>query len=299
MSKFRITDLRGTVHTVLVDKEDDELMRTHNWTVYTRAGRPYAIRGRSTALHREIIGVEYKRPQCIDHINGNTLDNRRANLRLVHDRDNVQNSKKFKSNTTGYRGVSFKKDHGTFEAAIWQNRKRIWLGYYDTAKEAADAYDAKAIELYGPLAYTNAKGSLKMRTCIRCKETKEVTEFYTFKRKKADGTDLNYFSSCKVCSNARWKKNYRSSPAARAAHNAYVRKWRMKNHDEVLEYQRKIHKVRYHQNPSHVRLVQDASSVLRRNIRGESLEDILNVHRTWTQEYREKVVAYIIEKRLA
>ena len=80
-------------------------------------------------------------PQIIDHINGNGMDNRWDNLRLVTHQQNMENIKKMRpDNTTGYRGVH--KWHGKYRAKIVVNKKQIHLGTFSTAEEAAKAYEA-------------------------------------------------------------------------------------------------------------------------------------------------------------
>lgn len=296
MSKWILTDRAGNKYEVLVDKKDWYVMFKYKWTVYVKAGRPYVISGKNTPLHKVIFNREYKRPFCIDHINGNTLDNRKKNLRLVPDSHNVQNSKMFKTNSSGYRGVSYRKVRDQYEAYIMQNRKKIFLGYFDTAKEASKAYDEAARKLFGSCAFTN--GSDKMKECNKCKQSKPLTDFYTFKRLKSDGTDLNYFASCKKCTSKRQMAHYRNNPARREAHYKYVKNWRLKNLEKARKYGRETQKARYAKNPEHVRLVHNASKTLTRQLKGESLEDILKSHRTWSQEFKEKVVQYIWEKRI-
>jgi len=92
--------------------------------------------------------------QCIDHINGNGLDNRRANLRFATPAQNVWNSRRKKS-ASGYKGVYSAKGEKKFGAAIRCNKKRIHLGCFDSAIDAAKAYDTAAKKYHGQFAQTN------------------------------------------------------------------------------------------------------------------------------------------------
>lgn len=76
----------------------------------------------------------------IDHINGVRSDNRIVNLRLAEPRQNSQNKFSAQSNCAAkLRGVSTLKS-GKFMAAIYKNRKKIYLGLFDTAEEAHAEY---------------------------------------------------------------------------------------------------------------------------------------------------------------
>ena len=86
----------------------------------------------------------------VDHINGNTLDNRRSNLRLSTISENSMNRKKKSTNTSGYTGVHKVKDK--WIARISTSSGRISLGTFDTSQEAYAAYCAAAIKHYGEFA---------------------------------------------------------------------------------------------------------------------------------------------------
>lgn len=79
--------------------------------------------------------------QEIDHINGDPLDNRIANLRLATSSENKQNVKRARSNTkTGFLGVSWNKNVARYRADISLNNRRKFLGHFDTAEQAHAAY---------------------------------------------------------------------------------------------------------------------------------------------------------------
>lgn len=144
-------------YEVMIDEEDRQFVDGKKWQkehdgrhVYFRRhmkhpdGRRYMV-----ALHREIMGL----PElCVDHINGDTLDNRRSNLRICTKAQNTMNRGPQKNNTSGFKGVSFNKQSGKWISAITVNNKRINIGLFPSAKEAHIAYCEKAKELHGEYA---------------------------------------------------------------------------------------------------------------------------------------------------
>lgn len=101
------------------------------------------------SMHNLILGHR------ADHINHNTLDNRRVNLRKATHRQNMRNKRRYRSNTTGYVGVVYCARLGKFAARITVNKNRIHLGLYTSAKEAAYARDQAAKKLHGKFAALN------------------------------------------------------------------------------------------------------------------------------------------------
>lgn len=76
----------------------------------------------------------------LDHIDRDTKNNKITNLREVSQLENMQNTKNYNTNTTGFKGVSFSKRSNKFKATISLNNKPLHLGYYDTPEEAHNKY---------------------------------------------------------------------------------------------------------------------------------------------------------------
>lgn len=88
----------------------------------------------------------------IDHIDGNPHNNRWINLRVVTRAQNTWNARMPRTNTSGYRGVSFFPPCSTWRARIWVAGKNKTLGYFFTPEEASKAYEA-AFEKYRGRAF--------------------------------------------------------------------------------------------------------------------------------------------------
>jgi hypothetical protein len=140
----------------LVSDEDYEWLSKYKWryhngyaarTVRTKSGK------RTTVLmHREIMNATN---QEVDHIDGNKLNNTRENLRIATRLDNCRNVNKKRTNTSGYKGVSFDKRRGKWRARIKVNYKEVWLGYFDNKHDAARMYNFWAKDLFGEYARLN------------------------------------------------------------------------------------------------------------------------------------------------
>jgi len=87
-------------------------------------------------------------PKIVDHINGNTLDNRWNNLRPVTQNQNAWNTKIFKKRSNLPMGVRFNAS-GNYGARIAYYNKTLYLGTYSTPEEASFVYLKKRRELFG------------------------------------------------------------------------------------------------------------------------------------------------------
>jgi hypothetical protein len=133
---------------------------------HNRSGKFYAARGdyeklgfkkyrtNTVSMHRVIMNAP--KDKEVDHINSDSLDNRRVNLRLTDRFGNNQNALLRRDSSSGYKGVSFYKAGNKWVAYIGgKGRKSQHIGYFPTIKEAAHAYNLKAKELFGEFAKEN------------------------------------------------------------------------------------------------------------------------------------------------
>lgn len=153
----RIPLTRGLV--AIVDEADLTLVEGRRWCAHLKRRTIYAVcreAGRKIRMHRVILGVP---PGIeVDHINGDGLDNRRCNLRMANRLENTRNRRLDADNTTGFKGIRLKPDTPRarpWEARIPINGRRVSLGHFATAEEAARAYDNAALRFFGEFARTN------------------------------------------------------------------------------------------------------------------------------------------------
>jgi hypothetical protein len=103
------------------------------------------------SMHRLIMG--YEGCDQVDHINGKGFDNRKCNLRICRKMQNLHNRGLPSNNKTGYKGILYRK--GKYDAHIGFNNKKIHLGRFTTAIEAAKAYNMASIKYHGEYGRLN------------------------------------------------------------------------------------------------------------------------------------------------
>lgn len=141
-----------------VDDEDFEWLSRCKWSFDPKG---YAVRAQRTEgktvmlyMHRAILNASG--PCVVDHVDGDGLNNQRANLRIATVAQNVHNTRPRKrSKTSGYKGVSRFRKTGKWQASIKKGDLRLHLGLFGTDVDAARAYNAAARHLFGPHAYVN------------------------------------------------------------------------------------------------------------------------------------------------
>ena len=141
----------------VINTTDLTLVKKYQFWIDQRGYVKTKINGKSEFLSRLLMRVEHRgRDVFVDHISGDTRDNRRSNLRVCQPADNAKNKGLSKNNKTGYKGVSYHSQLKKYRADIRSDEnKTIYLGCFDTAQQAAEAYDEAALKLHGEFARTN------------------------------------------------------------------------------------------------------------------------------------------------
>ena len=136
----------------IIDNDDWELVSKHKWFANKLGGKFYAatynVRPINLPMHRLILGLPDS-SMWVDHIDGNTLNNTRANLRICTPQQNACNRRIRSDNTSKYKGVSYRKDSGLWRARIGVNGKVINIGHFQDPLDAYNAYCEAAKELHG------------------------------------------------------------------------------------------------------------------------------------------------------
>jgi len=147
----------------IVDDEDADLALL-NWYYdkgYARRNIPGDNgKQKQELLHRVVyerkLGRELRPGEQVDHVDRNTVDDRRENLRLATNAQNGANQGKPKGTySSEYKGVCWNKQNKNWRAVIMVNQKSIHLGYFIEEFEAALAYDRAAKEYFGEFACLN------------------------------------------------------------------------------------------------------------------------------------------------
>lgn len=131
-----LADAWGTWHAVVV-----------RHTVYARRTELVGTQRCMVYLHRVLRNAPAD--QYVDHINGDGLDNRRENLRLASNQQNLFNQRISRNNSSGFKGVTWEKDKSVWRAQIYMGRSRRHLGSYPTPELAHAAYAAASARLHG------------------------------------------------------------------------------------------------------------------------------------------------------
>lgn len=147
------------IEPILVDDEDYDWLSKYTWCLtYNKSKVPYAHFSRNALgnfrMHR-MIYLKYhpnENPEMVDHIDGDTLDNRKQNLRAATGSQNRWNSGPTKLNTSGIKGVT-KTIYNTYRVSIRENGKRHWFGTFKTLEEAIKVKEAAEIKYHGKFAF--------------------------------------------------------------------------------------------------------------------------------------------------
>jgi len=154
----------------IVDPEDFDRLNAYKWHVSGARDTYYAARSTRSPknnrrivvkMHREILDVGDG--MFVDHINQNSLDNRKANLRPATRAQNGRNRRKMRkiNCSSQYKGLTWYRREERWAVRIMANGKSKFVGYYDDEIEAAEAYDDAARKYHGQFAALNFPKSRK------------------------------------------------------------------------------------------------------------------------------------------
>jgi hypothetical protein len=145
----------------IVDDADFEQVSRFRWCASRDYSGGFVVmrvdlssgRRKTILMHRQLLGLTDPKIDT-DHINHNTLDNRRANLRICTHQQNIFNMK-LRSHSSKFKGVSWHKQCRKWEGYIEVNDKKIHLGLFEDEREAAKAYNAAAKKYFKEFACLN------------------------------------------------------------------------------------------------------------------------------------------------
>ena len=164
MRKISVGGKYSKTGFALVDDEDYAILTKFKWhanktaksNIYATTEAPKVNGKRQRVkMHRFILGLKDVKV-CVDHIDGDGLNNQRNNLRICTQMQNTHNRRKRGTRSTSkYLGVSFNKRHKKWRACIKTNGKSLHIGAFINEIDAAKAYNKKALELRGEFAKLN------------------------------------------------------------------------------------------------------------------------------------------------
>lgn len=143
----------------IIDPLDEDLAHHHWFAASNGQDRVYAqrrVKGQTLRLYRIIMERMLERSldatELVDHIDNNSLNNRRTNLRLATRDQNMANSKRNARNQSGYKGVYRHSSGNKWVAQIQIGTTPTYLGLFDTAELASAAYNKTLKDAYGEYA---------------------------------------------------------------------------------------------------------------------------------------------------
>lgn len=137
----------------IVDDCDYEALSQYHWFIIPDGCNPYVCAkqgGQHVRMHRIIMNAT--EGQIVDHINGNTLDNRRSNLRVVTPSQNAMNRRRRADNSSGHVGVCYVSTKQKWFAYITVQGKKKILGQFQNKEDAIEARKKAEKIVFGDFA---------------------------------------------------------------------------------------------------------------------------------------------------
>lgn len=140
-----------------IDDSDYVFLNKFKWKAAKHGKKLYAARntsrtlnnGKQTSLHMHTVIMGTPKGMETDHIDNDGLNNQRKNLRICTRAQNQRNKGIYKSNTSGFKGVSWHTCKKMWRAIIKVNNKQIHLGEFSNKEDAYKAYCDACIKYHG------------------------------------------------------------------------------------------------------------------------------------------------------
>lgn len=135
----------------LIDLEDIPKVKSIGWHLtQSKRNTRYCISNKGVLLHRLLM--DDPEGMVIDHINHNGLDNRKCNLRICTNQENICNCEIPKNNKSGCKGVYWAKDKQKWTVQVTINNKTKYIGRYENLEDAIKARQEASKKYYGDFA---------------------------------------------------------------------------------------------------------------------------------------------------
>lgn len=158
----------------IFDKEDYDIIKQFYWRkkektdhVFCEAPKGLGYNRETVYLHRLVMGIGFEKftyDKVVDHINGNPLDNRKSNLRIVSQLNNMENQRCSKITKTGIPGITVEHKTGGYIVRAGRGMKRVYGGFFMNLDDAIKRNNELREELYGEYSYTNSQKISKENT---------------------------------------------------------------------------------------------------------------------------------------
>lgn len=136
---------------ILADADDAIKVMRYSWCVSKTGYAVANIKGKVTKMHRYILGEAVCANKLVDHKNGNSLDNRRSNLRICTHAENMRNVATKKTSKVGHLGIRMTKE-GKFNVRIVYAGVEHHIGNFDTLEIAIKAREEAEDFYHGDFA---------------------------------------------------------------------------------------------------------------------------------------------------
>lgn len=152
--EIAIIDLYDTIGNkigeTIIDAEDVDLVKQYSWSLSNGRHTQYCKSNQVGQLHRLVMNAP--KGMVVDHINHNGLDNRKSNLRICTNQENICNCEIPKNNKSGCKGVYWAKDKNKWTVQVTINNKTIYIGRYTNLEEAIEARKEASKKYYNEFA---------------------------------------------------------------------------------------------------------------------------------------------------